>query len=151
MGTIDLSIKDEASPFIQSKVDDFIPQAITMMDDIADIYKQGLEDNAPIGETGELGDLSTWDSIGTLERFIFSASDHFDPIVKGHTILGPYTSDKQLRWWFWYLWNELGGSYEPKYGTGNKTEANDYPAIAFEDADSAIDDRVDEFAGWVVE
>ncbi len=144
MGTIDISIKDEASPAIQSKVDEFIPQAITMMDEIADTYKDNLEAEAPIGQTQELADLSMWEDAGQLERFIFSASEHFKWVVGGTSAHDIYPVNAKALYW-----PEAEHPVKHVYHPG--TEPNDYPSDAFESADNDVEDIINEFAGWIVE
>lgn len=140
MGIVEIEV---TRPDLDDILNNILPKAVTMMDNVADTYKDYLETEAPVGETHELSDLSMWESLGPLERFIFSASGHFDPIVKGHKVYGPIFSDLQRRWWFWYLWNVLGGEYENT--TNGMTEPNDYPQVAFDGADSDIDGILDDY------
>jgi hypothetical protein len=144
MGTVDITIKDEASPFIQSKVDDFIPQAVIMMDDVAEIYKGYLESEAPVGETHELADLSMWEALGLLERFIFSGSGHFDWVVGGTEAHDIYPVNAQALYW-------PEADHPVKHVHHPGTAPNDYPSEAYISADGDVDERINEFAGWIVE
>ncbi|OPY25025.1 MAG: hypothetical protein A4E26_00037 [Methanobacterium sp. PtaU1.Bin097] len=144
MGSVDISIKDEATPFLEGKVNDFIPQAVNMMDNVADTYKGYLEADAPVGETHELADLSMWEPLGLLERFIFSGSGHFDWVVGGTAAHDIYPVNAKALYW-----PEADHPVKHVYHPG--TEPNDYPSEAFESADSEIDNIINEFAGWIVE
>lgn len=144
MGTVDLSIKDEVTPFIQSRVDEFIPQAVVMLDDVAEIYKEHLEGEAPVGETHELADLSMWEPEGQFERFIFSGAEHFKWIVEGTPPHDIYPVNAQALYW-------EGAEHPVKHVFHPGTAPNDYPSEAFISADSDVDDRINEFAGWIVE
>lgn len=137
MGSVDIEIKDEVSPYIQDIIDDFIPQTSSMMDDIAEIYKGHLEAEAPIGETQELADLSMWEAIGQFERFIFSGSGHFDWVVLGTEPHDIYPVNAQALFW-------EGADHPVKHVFHPGTAPNDYPSVAFESADSDVDSRMDE-------
>lgn len=140
MDGVDVTI---TRPDLESIIENFMDKTVQHLDNIADIYKSYLASEAPIGETHELSDLSMWEALGQLERFIFSASGHFDPLVKGHKVFGPIFSDLQRRWWFWYLLNELGGVYMNK--TDGQTEPNDYPQDAYDAAESDVDSELQDY------
>ncbi len=113
-------------------------------DGIAEIIRAEMVSEAPF-LWGDLREGHTVEDVGPLEKYIFSDVPHFEPLVKGHIITGINNSPRQRAWWFWYLANELGGSYTPKYGTGNKTPENDYPSRALVNADAAIESRAQLF------
>ena len=113
-------------------------------DGIGEIIRGAMISESPF-LWGDLRWAHTVEDIGPLEKYIFSDVPHFEPIVKGHVITGVNNSERQRRWWFWYVHNELGGEYSPKYGTGNKTPENDYPSRALINADSDIDERLQRF------
>ena len=145
MGTLDVS-NDGAtvSGELQDILDNLLGSANDFMDDIGAILQENMEIVTPIGDTNDLYDKTTVESEG-LQRSIYSKSDHFDPVVDGHMVYGPVFSDRQRRWWFWYLENFLGGDYDVKVGSGNKMEANDYPLEAVDLADGDIEMRASEF------
>lgn len=145
MGSANISKDDQITPYIEGVRSDLPGKSTTFMDNMGDLLVEELQVESPIGETQELHDLAMWLPQGDLVRYIFSASGHFDPVVEGHEIMGVFLTEKQTRWWFWYLNNVLGGSYDVKYGTGNKTPENDYPARALANADSDIEMELDQF------
>ena len=117
---------------------------VQMLDDVADIYKESMNIEAPM-VTGNLMDLHVVESLGTYDRYIYSEAPYFDYVVDGHFLFGPVYSDKQRRWWFWYLANVLGGDYTPKVGSGNRLEGNNYPTRAYYDAQASVEIRLQEF------
>lgn len=139
---------DEVTPDLQDKRDNLLIQAIVTLDIIAELYKEFMQAVTPIGETNQLHDLTNVFSDDTLSRWIGSEAPHFDWIVPGHNVHGPIFSDRQRRWWFWYLNNVLGGEYANK--TDGKTEPNDYPLIAFEMAEGDVNAQAEEFTDWIV-
>ena len=139
---------DEVTPDLHDKQDNLLVQAIVTLDIIAELYKEFMQAVTPIGETNQLHDLTDIFSDDTLSRWIISEAPHFDWIVPGHAVYGPIFSDKQRRWWFWYLNNVLGGEY-----TNNamgKTGPNDYPQIAFDMAEGDVNAEAEEFLNWIV-
>lgn len=145
MGSVSITKDDPVTPFIDELLGNILPHTSNFLDDVSDIEVEYMQSENPIGETQELNDLTMWISQGELVRYIFSASGHFDPVVGGHEIMGPLLTEKQRKWWFWYLNNVLGGDYDVKYGTGNKTPPNDYPAIALVNSDADVDARGDQY------
>lgn len=145
MASVIISRDDQITPYLESVKGDLPGKSSAFMDNMGDLLVEELQVESPIGETQELHDLAMWLPQGDLIRYIFSASGHFDPVVDGHEIMGVFQTPKQTRWWFWYLKNELGGSYTVKYGTGNKTPENDYPARALVNADGEIELMLDTF------
>lgn len=127
---------------------DFPDRAEQLMGDASDgigeIIRGAMVSEAPY-KWSDLREGHTVEDIGPLEKYIYSDVPHFEPIVKGHIIMGVNNSERQRRWWFWYLANELGGSYTVKHGTGNKTPENDYPARALINAEGDIEARLDQF------
>jgi hypothetical protein len=151
LGNLDLKKEEEDIISDLQSMKEFLPiLAVLFMDDVGEILKESLQLFTPIGDTQQLHDLIVVESMGDLVRYIYSEADHFDPVVDGHMVYGPVFSDKQRRWWFWYLDAVLGGSYEPKVGSGNKLPANDYPSLAVEDADGSIELRAEEFLDQIV-
>ncbi len=118
------------------------------MDDVGDIYLDAMQQVTPIGETGDLYYQTCVESEGALKRTIYSTSPHWDFVAGGHDVLGPIFSDLQRRWWFWYLYNVLGGWYERK--TMGYYEGVDYPLVAFENGEGGVNNRLDEFLDWIV-
>lgn len=145
MGILQISKNDEVSPYVEGVIDYFQSNSSGLMDDIGDIGVEEMQVVNPIGETQQLNDLTMWIPQGEFVRYIFSAAGHFEPVVAGHVILGPMLTEKQRKWWFWYLHNVLGGEYTVKYGTGNKTPGNDYPAEALINMDDPVEVRLQEF------
>lgn len=144
-GQLTINKNDMLTPYLENVKTSLPVESSNFMDTMGDLLVDYLQTETPIGETHELHDLTMWLAQGELTRYIFSASGHFDPVVDGHEIMGVFNTPKQTRWWFWYLNNVLGGSYDAKYGTGNKTPANDYPAVALINADSDIESGMDKF------
>lgn len=132
---------------LPDKAEDLMKNA---SDGIGEIYRGAMVAEAPY-LWGDLREGHEVEERGPLEIYVFSDVPHFEPVVNGHKITGPFNSAKQLAWWFWYLKNELGGEYEPKYGTGNKTEGDDYPARAMVIADPEVEARLQKFLDEVVE
>lgn len=147
MGTINIRKEGEALKYVKDKAKQIKPQAKEMIDDVADIYFDALQDRTPIGETKKLYKLATIKIESFLARYIYSKATYFDWIVGGHKVYGPIFSEKQRRWWFWYLHNVLGGSYKRK--TDGKTEPNDYPLDAFTKSDSNVNARVNKYLDWI--
>ena len=145
MGTIGVSKDEIVQDALASLVDDLPNNAFTFIDDVAEILKSAMMDITPIGETSQLHDLTTILYLGDLVRYIYSEAPYFDDVVDGHYVFGPVFSDKQRRWWFWYLRTELGGVYTPKVGSGNRMEGNDYPLVAIDNADPDIEQRASDF------
>ncbi len=146
MGSVQVTKSyDEVTPYIEEIISNILPQTSQTLDDISDIEVEYMQSENPIGETQQLNDLTMWEARGELVRYIFSAAGHFEPIVNGHVILGPFLTDLQRRWWFWYLNEVLGGDYDVKYGTGNNTPPNDYPSRALEYSDADVDARLDQY------
>lgn len=146
MGSVNISKSgDEVTPFIQDILDNILGKTSNFLDDVSDIEVDYMQSENPIGETQQLNDLTMWEPKGELVRYIFSAAGHFEPIVEGHVILGPMLTERQRKWWFWYLFNVLGGDYDVKYGTGNKTPANDYPTRALVASDDEVDVRAEQY------
>ena len=145
MGTLDVT-NDGAtvSGELQDILDNLLGSANEFMDDIGAILQENMELVTPIGDTNDLYDKTTVEVEG-LQRSVYSKSDHFDPVVDGHMVYGPVFSDRQRKWWFWYLENFLGGDYDVKVGSGNKMEGNEYPTRAYYDAQSSVDMRLQEF------
>jgi len=143
MGYVQLTKDDQVSPALQEILDTIDNYAESTMDDIGDIELDAMQFIVPIGETGELGHDLIVENEGGLSRSIYSLSDHWDAVVGGHNVFGPIFSDKQRKWWFWYLWNVLGGEYDNK--TDGYLPGNDFPLIAMEMADSNVEARVNEF------
>lgn len=134
---------DEATPFIEEMLSSLLPKTSDLLDDLTEIQVEEMQVETPIGETHELHDLTIGISQGELTRYIFSASGHFEPVVEGHVVHGPIFSDLQRRWWFWYLWNVLGGEYVNK--TNGFQPPNDYPSTSFSMAEDAINPRLEQF------
>lgn len=149
MGYITLTKNDQVTPELQAKIEEILGKASDTMDDIGDIYKDYMQELTPIGETQDLYDATFVDSDGQLKRTIYSAMYYFDCVVGGHAVYGPIFSDLQRRWWFWYLYNVLGGVYENK--TNGFQPPNDYPQEAFDNAQMDVDVRLDEFVDWIAE
>lgn len=148
MGYIQLIKQDKVTPELQAKIDEIFGKANETMDDIGDIYREAMEQVTPIGETQDLYNATTVDSEGPLTRVIYSAMYYFDYVVGGHAVYGPIFSDLQRRWWFWYLYNVLGGVYNNR--TNGFQPPNDYPAEAFDNAEPDVDRRLDEFLDWII-
>lgn len=150
MGSVETSLNQTVTDEIDALIGDINDQGSVMMDDIADIYKNAMQDVTPIGETSQLYSLTLVESFGDMDRYISSEADYFDPVVDGHMVYGPVFSDLQRRWWFWYLYAVLGGEYDVKVGSGNKMTGNDYPSEAFDNADADVEARVNEFLDYLV-
>lgn len=135
---------DDLRPNFESIKTDLMPEAIMLIDDIAEIERSWMIALAPF-LWGDLREGHTIEEIGILARYVYSDVPHFEPVVAGHTVLGPFSSEKQLHWWFWHLKNELGGKYEPKVGTGNKTAPNKYPSEALIASEGEVDARIEVF------
>lgn len=148
MGQIQFTKDDQLSPELRDILSELDSYAESAMDDIGTIEQDAMQFIVPIGATGELGHNIIVEVDGKLSRSIYSLSDHWDAVVGGHNVFGPIFSDKQRRWWFWYLWNILGGEYVNK--TDGYLPGNDFPLIAMEMADSNVEARVNEFLDQVV-
>lgn len=145
MGSVQLTKEDEVSPYVEGVIDYFQNNTSNLRDDIGDILVDEMQVVNPIGETQQLNDLTICLVLDEYTIYVFSAAAHFEPVVAGHVILGPMLTEKQRKWWFWYLHNVLGGEYTVKYGTGNKTPENDYPAEALVNADDPVEARLQQF------
>ncbi|BDZ68596.1 hypothetical protein [Methanobacterium ferruginis] len=145
MGSVNFTKNDEVTPYVENVIGNLTGHTSRALDDISDIEVEYMQSENPIGETHELNDMAMWEATGDLKRYIFSGSGHFDPIVDGHVILGPLLTERQRKWWFWYLNAVLGGSYDVKYGTGSSTPPNDYPARALDASDADVDIRLDQY------
>ncbi|MDY9922790.1 hypothetical protein [Methanobacterium sp.] len=150
MGSVFISKDDQASPFIYDIISNIPSKTSNFIEDIGELHRQEMEDIAPVGETEELSNLTVVISTGEFSVYVFSASGHFDPVVDGHEIMGVFNSPKQTAWWFWYLNNVLGGDYEVKYGTGNKTPPNDYPSEAMVIVDADVDARGEQYLNGIL-
>jgi len=145
MGSISTTKDDQVTPYLEEILGNILPQTSNLLDDISDIEVEYMQSENPIGETQQLNDLTMWEAFSALVRYIFSAAGHFEPIVNGHAILGPFLTEKQRKWWFWYLNEVLGGDYDVKYGTGNSTPPNDYPSTSLVASDADVDSRCEQF------
>lgn len=150
MGFIQLQKDQDPTSDLQSTLDELHSQAFVLMDLVGQIYLEFIQPMTPVGETSELLNLTDVFVEDDLERWVGSMAEHFDYIVPGHTIAGVFNSERQTRWWFWYLNNVLGGEYDVKYGTGNKTPEYDYPGMAFDMADPIVEMALEEFGDWIV-
>lgn len=146
---VDAGITLEIESLVKSELQDlkgvFPEKAESLMgasEGIAEIIREAMVSRAPY-KWGDLREGHTVEDVGPLEKYIFSDVPHFEPLVKGHTVSGINNSDRQRRWWFWYLEKELGGEYTPK--TNGKVEANDYPTEALQSVDGEIDARLQAF------
>ncbi|MCE7699503.1 MAG: hypothetical protein K8E24_012100 [Methanobacterium paludis] len=136
--------KDTVQNIYDRIVSELPDNTVDLLDDLGEIYKESMDNDAPY-LTGFLVSMHIVEQLGTYDRYIYSEADYFDSVVGGHTVWGPIFSDTQRKWWFWYLANVLGDSYEPKVGSGNKMEGNNYPMRAYYDAQGAKDARVQDF------
>jgi hypothetical protein len=143
-GDLSVLVQDNTSPDLIDILSSLMGNAIDFMDEVGDLYVGAEQAFAPYW-TGDVYNKTISEAEGPLTRNIYSTSDHFDPLVDGHVILGPMLTDKQRKWWFWFLNNVLGGDYTPKYGTGSKTPPNEYISDAFSAVDPDIDGKLDEF------
>jgi hypothetical protein len=134
--------KDTVQGLYQKLVDELPDDTTLLLDDLSEIYKENMDIEAPY-LTGYLISMHIVEMLGTYDRYIYSDASYFDDVVGGHAVYGPIFSDKQRRWWFWYLKNVLGGSYENK--TDGHQPGNDYPTRAYYNAQSAIDARIQEY------
>lgn len=115
--------------------------------DVLDIYKFSMYDVAPERQGNTKRNITVErlsDSLG----FVYSDVDWWDPLVGGHAVYGPVFSERQIRWWFWYLNTVLGGVYV------NKTEGykggDDFPLEAFYNGEADVENRISEFGDLLV-
>ncbi|MBZ2167008.1 hypothetical protein [Methanobacterium spitsbergense] len=134
--------KDNVYNLYQKIIDGLPDDTILLLDDLAEIYKDNMDIEAP-NLTGFLISMHVIEQLGTYDRYIYSEASYFDDVVSGHAVYGPIFSDLQRRWWFWYLQNVLGGEYENR--TDGRQPGNDYPTRAYHNAQSAIDYRLHEY------
>lgn len=149
MGFITLTInKDELTNYSSGKLGELNSKAGSFLDEIAEIYKDSMVDEAP-EVSGETKRQTIWEYIAEFIRSVYSTVPWWDALVGGHAVYGPIFSDKQRRWWFWYLNTVLGGSYVNK--TNGYYPGNDYPSIAFDNAEGSVDQKLEEFLDWLVD
>lgn len=120
-----------------------LPKKTTVLvDDVAEVYRGAMVAGSPY-RTGDMRKLHTIVETGQYSRYIFSDVLYFDSVVGGHKVNGPIYSDRQRRWWFWYLNEVLGGVYENK--TNGYLAGNNYPARAYASSASSIQEKEQQF------
>lgn len=122
---------------IFEELEAIIPKAINLaMKEFGIILLTEIKKEAPVGETGFLRaghDMNIQDNIGEILCNVF----YWRHVVYGHRVL---TTDKSRKWWFWYLKNILGGSYQRKTdGPVGYVPPNDYILRASVNVMSKID------------
>ncbi|KYC53875.1 MAG: hypothetical protein AMQ22_00075 [Candidatus Methanofastidiosum methylothiophilum] len=145
MGYVKFSYKDETG--IRELKANFPIYWREFVGDVLDIYKFSMQDIAPERQGNTKRNITVErlsDSLG----FVYSEVDWWDPLVGGHAVYGPIFSERQRRWWFWYLNTVLGGVYV------NKTEGykggDDFPLEAFYNAEADVESRISEFGDLLV-
>ena len=134
--------KQSLYDFYQKLISEIPDDTTLLLDDLGEIYKENMDIEAPF-LTGYLISQHIVEMLGTYDRYIYSDAPYFDDVVAGHAVYGPIFSEKQRRWWFWYLHNVLGGSYENK--TDGHQPGNNYPTRAYYNAQPTVDARIQEY------
>lgn len=143
MASVQLTTKDEVSPYVDAVIESLRSGASPFMDDIGDIYKEAEQQLAPIGETNQLYDAIGVDVLDEYTRSIYSVIYYNVWVIEGHATM---VTEKQRRWWFWYLHTVLGGVYERKTeGEPGYAGPNDYVSEAYDMADGDVDTAIDDF------
>lgn len=134
--------KDNVQGVYLNLVGEFPNDSVILVDDLAEIYRGYMADESPF-VIGDMREGLVIENIGMYGRYVFSDVPYFDAVVAGHWVYGPIFTEKQLKWWFWYLRVMLGGEYVNK--TDGFKEGNDFPSRAYEKAQPRIDDRIQQF------
>ena len=132
--------KETIQAIYEALREDFPDKFSQLMEDLAEIYRLYMVDFSP-WITSNMRQMMEKDDTGDYSWYVYSDVPYFDDVVGGHKVYGPIFSDKQRRWWFWYLKNVLGGSYTSKGGYSG----NDFPAQAYDAASGEIDAKIQEF------
>ena len=126
----------------QKIIDDFPGKTSDLVDELAELYRGYMVAEAPY-IFGDMREGHVIESTGEFTRYVYSDVPYFDAVVNGHVVNGPIYSDKQRRWWFWYLRTVLGGDYSNK--TDGFQQGNNYPERAYNNAQSSIDNKMQEY------
>lgn len=145
MGYVRFSYKDETG--IRELKANFPVYWREFVGDALDIYKFSMQDVAPERQGNTKRNI-TVERLSDSFGFVYSDVDWWDPLVGGHAVYGPIFSERQIRWWFWYLNTVLDGVYI------NKTEGykggDDFPLEAFYNAEADVESRISEFGDLLV-